>query len=82
MRIIPVETRRTERAFLDFPRKLYRNDPNHVPAFDGEVKSDFNKNDNPHFQHGDAVRWIAVDERDRTVGRIAAFYDRTRDQGG
>jgi len=79
MRIIPVGTRKTERLFLDFPRKLYRNDPNHVLPFDGEIRDAFNRNINPYFRHGDATRWIAVDERDRTVGRIAAFYDRNRD---
>ena len=82
MKIISVGTRNTERSFLDFPRKLYRNDPNHVVPFDGEIKRAFDRNENPYFRHGDAARWIAVDERERTVGRIAAFYDRTRNMAG
>jgi len=75
MRIIPVDTRKTERTFLDFPRKLYRNDPNHVMPFDAEIKRAFDRELNPHFRNGDAARWIAVNEQDRTVGRIAAFHD-------
>ena len=73
IQIIPVENRKIERAFLDFPRKLYRNDPNIVVPFDSEIRKAFNRKVNPYFSHGDAVRWIAVNKKNQTVGRIAAF---------
>ena len=41
----------------------------------------FHRQGNPFFRHGDTTRWIALDEKDRTVGRIAAFYDQARDAG-
>ena len=80
MRIIPVETRQTEKAFLEFPRKLYHRDPNYVVPFDQEIRKAFDRKVNPYFGHGDAVRWIAVNQKNQTVGRIAAFYDRVRDE--
>jgi len=80
MRIVPVHSRKDEKAFLDFPRILYRNDPNHVVLFDSEIKSAFDRKINPYFKHGDAVRWIALNDRDETVGRIAAFYDTHKDE--
>ena len=80
MNIIPVHTKKEEKAFLDFPRKLYRNDPNHVVQFDREIRSAFDRKINPYFKHGDAVRWIAVNEQNETVGRIAAFYDTDKDE--
>jgi hypothetical protein len=80
MRIVPVHTRKEERAFLDFPRKLYRNDPNHVVMFDSEIRSAFDRKINPYYKHGDAVRWIALNDRGETVGRIAAFYDTRKDE--
>jgi hypothetical protein len=80
MKIIRVNNRRTEKEFLDFPRRLYRNDPNYVVLFDREVRKAFDRKVNPYFNHGDALRWIAVDEKERTVGRIAAFYDRNKDE--
>lgn len=43
MRVIPVNDRQTERAFLELPRKLYRNDSNFVMPFDKEVKKAFNR---------------------------------------
>ena len=80
MNIIPVHTKKEEKAFLDFPRKLYRNDPNYVVQFDREIRSAFDRKINPYFKHGDAVRWIAVNEQNETVGRIAAFYDTDKDE--
>jgi hypothetical protein len=80
MQIIPVHTKKHEKAFLDFPRKLYRNDPNHVVQFDREIRSAFDSKINPYFSHGDAVRWIALNENGETVGRIAAFYDTYKDE--
>jgi hypothetical protein len=80
MNIIPVHTKKEEKAFLDFPRKLYRNDPNYVVQFDREIRSAFDRKINPYFKHGDAVRWIALNEQNETVGRIAAFYDTDKDE--
>lgn len=80
MRISPVSSRQTVRAFLDFPRKLYRNDSNYVIHFDEETEKAFNRNINPYFKHGDACRWIALNDKDQVVGRIAAFYDQVKDE--
>ncbi len=80
MNIALVQSRKEEKAFLDFPRKLYRNDPNHVVQFDSEIKNAFDPKINPYFKHGDAVRWIALNDRGETVGRIAAFYDTYKDE--
>ena len=80
MRIAPVHTRKEEKAFLDFPRKLYRNDPNYLPMFDSEIRNAFDRRVNPYFKHGDAVRWLALNDRGDTVGRIAAFYDTSKDE--
>ena len=80
MHIVPVETRKTELTFINFPRNLYRNDPSYVVPFDREIKKAFNRKVNPYFSHGDAGRWIAVNEKNQTVGRIAAFYDRVKDE--
>ena len=79
MKIIEVDNSRLERAFLDFPRTLYRNDPNHVLPFDSEIRKAFNRKINPYFKHGDATRWICVDGEGKTLGRVAAFYDRDKD---
>ncbi|MDF1575102.1 MAG: hypothetical protein P1P86_07930 [Bacteroidales bacterium] len=80
MHIVSVESKKEEKCFLDFPRKLYRNDPNHVVQFDSEIKCAFDRKVNPYFRHGDAVRWIVRNDRGETLGRIAAFYDTHKDE--
>ena len=80
MQIIPVSDGKSETAFLDFPRKLYKNDPNYVVPFDSEIRKAFDRKINPYYGHGDATRWIAVNEQGVVVGRIAAFFDRTKDE--
>ncbi len=80
MRVIPVTNKQTERAFLELPRKLYRNDPNFVMPFDKEVKKAFDRKINPYFRHGDATRWIVLNQKDQVAGRIAAFYDQIKDE--
>ena len=80
MRILGVHNRKEEKAFLDFPRKLYRNDTNYVVQFDSEIRSAFDQKVNPYFKHGEAVRWIALNDRGETVGRIAAFYNTHTDE--
>jgi hypothetical protein len=80
MRILGVHNRKEEKAFLDFPRKLYHNDLNYVVQFDSEIRSAFDRKVNPYFKHGEAVRWIAQNDRGETVGRIAAFYNTHKDE--
>jgi len=80
MQIIPVSNRQTARAFLDLPRKLYRNDSSYVLPFDSEIEKAFARKVNPYFNHGDACRWIALNEKAQVVGRIAAFYDQVKEK--
>jgi hypothetical protein len=82
MKILPVNNRKRKKDFLSFPRKLYSGDPNYVIPFDSEINLAFDRKVNPYFKHGDAVRWIAVDEKEKVVGRIAAFFDRDKDEAG
>lgn len=80
IKIVPVDSKSSEKLFLKLPRLLYRDDPNAVIPFDQEIKKAFNRKVNPYFKHGDAVRWIALDEQNKPLGRIAAFYDRDKDK--
>ncbi len=78
MKIIELNSPATERKFIDFPKWLYRNDPTWVCPIDAEVRSIFNPDSNRTFAHGEATRWILVDENGSTIGRVAAFVDYTR----
>ena len=71
-----VTSARLEREFLDFPKRLYRNDPYWICPLDNDIRGRFDPRVNELFQDGEAIRWIARNSRGETVGRIAAFYNR------
>lgn len=77
MTIIEVKDKRTIRDFLNVPKILYKDDPNWTCPLDMEIENTFNPARNSCFNHGDACRWILMNEG-KPVGRIAAFYDKNK----
>lgn len=78
MQIVEVLSKHERREFLDFPKRLYKNDPFWVCQLDSALESVFDPVKNFTFKHGEAARWILKDNNGRTVGRVAAFIDRVR----
>lgn len=78
MKIIEVTDKKTSGEFLEVPKILYRNDPYWVCPLDVEIKGIFNLDNNSCFEHGEAVRWILKDDKNKLAGRIAAFYDKRK----
>ncbi len=78
MQISEVETPQDIKEFIDFPKRLYKEDPNWVCMLDSELKAIFDPGKNRLFRQGDASRWILKDENGKTIGRIAAFFDSVR----
>lgn len=71
-----VSDKRTEREFLDLPRRIYKGNRNWVCPLDSSIRAIFDPKKNEMFASGEAIRWIARDRDGRVVGRIAAFYER------
>jgi hypothetical protein len=63
------------REFLDFPGRLYKDDPNWSRPLDSDIEKIFDPEKNKNFRHGEAIRWILKNGQ-ITVGRVAAFYDK------
>jgi len=78
MHVIEVITKHHIKEFIDFPKRLYREDPYWVCQLDSGINSVFDPLKNHTFGHGEATRWILKDDKDNTIGRIAAFIDRVR----
>ena len=64
------------KEWLHLDRKIYRDAPNWVCPLDGDIEKVFDPERNHLFENGEAVRWIALDDKGEAVGRIAAFYNR------
>ena len=75
MRAIEVSDIKSRRDFLEFPKHLYKEDKNWTCPLDVEIEGIFNPQSNSSFKFGEAIRWVLKDDRNKTLGRIAAFYD-------
>jgi hypothetical protein len=72
MQIIEVKDRKTIREFLKVPKIIYKNDPVWVCPLDSETESIFNPKENSFFTHGEASRWVLLDDEGTLIGRVAA----------
>ncbi|OFX33439.1 MAG: hypothetical protein A2W90_20780 [Bacteroidetes bacterium GWF2_42_66] len=77
MEIIQVTDKKAVTAFHELPLHIYRNDKNWVPSLRMMIENIFNPQKNAGFINGDARRWL-VKDKDHIIGRIAAFYDRSK----
>ena len=75
MQIIEVKSRSEKRQFLDVARKLYKDDPVWVCPPDKDINAIFNPKKNVFYSHGEACRWILKDDKNKLIGRIAAFIN-------
>ena len=78
MNIVEVTDKKTEKHFLDVARKIYKDDKVWVCPLDMDIRGIFNPAKNVFFRKGEAARWILFDEKERVIGRVAAFIDREK----
>ncbi|MDP3431822.1 MAG: GNAT family N-acetyltransferase [Bacteroidota bacterium] len=81
MEIIQVADKNTIAAFHELPILIYKNDQNWVPPLRIMIENIFDPQKNTGFLQGDARRWLVIDG-DKTHGRIASFYDRSKIEEG
>lgn len=67
-----VVTQRDRRRFVNFPNKLYKNEPNYVPGFFDDDVDDWNPSKNPAFEYCEAKCFLAYEDG-KIVGRIGAI---------
>jgi GNAT superfamily N-acetyltransferase len=70
----PVGNRRDLKRFIDFPFRLYRDQPLWVPPLKLERRLFLNRRMNAFFSHGEAEYFLAF-QGDRVVGRISAHVN-------
>jgi GNAT superfamily N-acetyltransferase len=78
MKVVEVLTSQDKREFHDFPKRLYKGDPGWVCPLDFMIEGYFDPQRNHSFEHGEAARWILMDDSGKTIGRVAAFIDMIR----
>jgi hypothetical protein len=74
VRIEKVTTKKDLNAFIKFPWKVYKGDPNWVPPLIIDVKEKLNRKKNPFFEHSEMELFLAY-KNGKITGRIAAIVD-------
>ncbi|MGY6562673.1 MAG: hypothetical protein ACXITV_11255 [Luteibaculaceae bacterium] len=74
MRIIAVNSPKTEQEFYQLPKLIYANDANYIPHILQDLQKVFDPRKNKLFQQGVCQRFILQDNG-KTIGRIAAFVN-------
>lgn len=75
MNLIEVKDNYTRKEFLEFPVRLYKDDPNWIRPLDKDIEEVFDPEKNKFFRHGEAIRWI-LQKDGKTIGRVAAFINK------
>lgn len=76
IRLEEVNTRNQLRTFVEFPFKLYKDNPYWVPPIIKDEIASFEPTNNPFFQDANARLFLAL-EKNEIVGRIAAMINHT-----
>jgi GNAT superfamily N-acetyltransferase len=74
IQVLPVRNRRERNVFIEFPWRIYRNDPAWVPPLILERKEFLDRKRHPFYQHGDAALFLAK-RNGEIVGRIMVSDD-------
>lgn len=76
IKIVEVKSRRQMTAFIHFPEKLYKGNPYWVPALVGDEYDAFNPKKNAAYEFCEAACWLAYNEKNKIVGRVAGIINK------
>ncbi len=75
VRIVEVKNRKQFKAFVHFPYHLYKGCENWVPPLIGDEYDTFNPKKNGAYDFCEAACYIAYNEKNKLVGRVAAIIN-------
>lgn len=86
MKAIKIVSHNHIQEFLDFPGRLLMNDPNYIRPLDQDIEQVFDVKKNKFFRSGECERFLFVNNKGETVGKIAVFiskkYKQSQPTGG
>lgn len=77
--VVEVESTSQLKAFIDYPNRLYRDDPNYVAPLTSERREFFDSEKNP-FYHTARVKMFLAMDGNEVVGRIATNVNYTHNE--
>ncbi len=82
MKLVPVDSKKRIKAFQKVPWRIYADDPNWIPHLKQDVEAVFDPKKNKYWRHGEAERWVLMNDREEPIGRVAAFIHHKQGWGG
>ncbi|MDW7692751.1 hypothetical protein R9C00_11545 [Flammeovirgaceae bacterium SG7u.111] len=76
MKLVEVNDKKSTQEFLMLPVRLYKESEYWIRPLDKDVHAVFDPAKNKSFRHGECIRWILQGEGGKTIGRVAAFYNK------
>ena len=70
-----VKTKKDLRAFVHFPNELYKDNPYYVPQIESMDRDTLTPSKNHAFEVCEGKYWLAIDENDNMVGRVAGIIN-------
>lgn len=74
-RLVRVDNKASRALFHDVIRLVYKHDKNFICPPDDVIEGIFTPARNEFFTHGEAVRWILLNDQNQLAGRVAAFIN-------
>lgn len=75
VKVVKAETKKTMDDFVALPRYIYKDCAQYVPDLDMDVRAVFDSKKNAGLEFSDIQPFVAYDDGDRCVGRIAAIIN-------
>jgi hypothetical protein len=76
MQLIEVNTPALARDFIRVNNVINRDNPAYIYPLEKDVNAVFDPATNKAYRHGEAIRWVLVNEKKELIGRIAAFTNK------
>ena len=70
-----VKTKRDLKRFVHYPNELYKANPYYVPQIESMDRDTLTPSKNHAFEVCEGKYWLALDEKDRVVGRVAGIIN-------
>src|SRR5690606_30354139 len=70
-----VKTKKDAKQFTELPIKLFKHIDAFVPALSMDEMNVFDPRKNPVHEYCESIRWLALDEKGKVVGRIGGIIN-------
>ena len=76
MKVVSVTNKNLWKLWFSTPDFIYAHDTNYIPHIRQDIAGIFDSGKNKLYAQGSATCFLLLDEKDKPIGRIAAFYSK------